>query len=84
VSLSISDTADVQQAMTTLLTRLQYPVLTDLNLQFIGGNGELYPHPLPDLYADQPLMLTARVDTSVSNITVTADHSGQRWRQSYA
>jgi Ca-activated chloride channel family protein len=84
VSLSIASPADVQETISTLLSRLQHPVLTDLSLQFIGGSGDMAPERLPDLYADQPLMLTARIDDSVTGITLAADRSGRRWQRSMA
>lgn len=84
VSLSIASPADAQETISTLLSRLQHPVLTDLSLQFIGGSGDMAPDRLPDLYADQPLMLTARIDDSVTGITLAADRSGRRWQRSMA
>lgn len=81
-SLSIASAGDVQETITTLLTRLQHPVLTDLSVQFIGGSGDLVPGRLPDLYADQPLMIVARIDDSVTGLTLAADHAGERWQRS--
>ena len=81
ISLSITDTNEVQTAISTLLDKLEHPVLTDLSIQFNGGSGELYPNPVPDLYADQPLMITAQLDGAVTGITMLGYSAGTRWSE---
>lgn len=59
-SLAIRDIDDVEATVTALLDRLEEPVLTDITVQFPGG-ADSYPARVPDLYADSPLMIVARL-----------------------
>ncbi len=70
-SVSIMNMSVVQQQMDTLLDKLEHPALTQFDLQFIGGHGEYYPHPIPDLYKDEPLMLVAKLDDQVTSINLS-------------
>ncbi len=81
-SLSIMNIAQVQEQMDTLLQKLEHPVLTQFELNFEGGSGEFYPNPIPDLYQDQPLMLVAKIDSSVSGVSLQASQAGAFWQQS--
>ena len=82
VSLSIMNIAQVQEQMDTLLQKLERPVLTQFEINFEGGDGEFYPNPIPDLYQDQPLMLVAKIDSTVSGISLEASQAGELWQQS--
>jgi len=83
-SLSIMNIGQVQEQMDALLTKLEHPVLTQFELSFVGGSGEFYPSPVPDLYQDQPLMLVAKIDESVSGLNLQANQAGEQWQQSFA
>ncbi len=76
VFLTIPDSASAANAIQLLLTTLQSPVITDIDVQFIGGKGEIHPNPIADLYADKPQMMVAKIDAQVSNILV----SGSQWQ----
>ena len=80
----VADTTDVEAGIGTLLERLAEPVLTDLVAGPTAGTLELLPDPLPDLYADRPLMLVARIDDEVREIVVTGIRRGERWRRAWA
>jgi len=81
IALSIQDTGDVAEPITELLTNLAHPVITDLAVQYPVGSGELYPEPIPDLYANKPNMLVSRISDSVNEIVITGNQQGERWRQ---
>lgn len=59
----IADIADVAGRMGELLRQLESPVLEDIRLEWPVA-AETWPDPAPDLYAGQPLMILARLDTS--------------------
>ncbi len=81
ISLSIRDTSNVASAVTELLASLEQPVITDLNIQYSQGFGEIYPNPIPDLYAGQPTMITGQISDEVSEIVLTGQRAGERWTQ---
>ena len=85
VSLSIPDSQSAANAIEQLLGRLASPVVTELSVQFMGGRGELYPDPIPDLYADKPRMLVSRLSPDVRQILVSGyqyvDGDIRRWQQ---
>ncbi|NND89657.1 MAG: VWA domain-containing protein [Granulosicoccus sp.] len=81
VSVSIIDEHDVARGITELLAGLIQPVLTDIAIQYPQGVGEIYPRPLPDLYAGRPGSWVARLSRDVSEIIITGKHDGKRWRE---
>lgn len=75
VFLTIPDSGAAADAIQLLLTNLKNPVITDIDVQFIGGKGEIHPNPIADLYADKPQIMVAKIDAQVRNILV----SGNQW-----
>ncbi len=62
---------EVAKRVSALYAKLERPVLTDLAVVWPGGvSVEGYPDPLPDLYAGEPVILSAR-------LPVGARHAGQ-------
>lgn len=61
----IGDVSEVAARMEPLLRKLESPVLTDISVAWpglAGGEAEQYPQPLPDLYAGEPILFTARLE----------------------
>jgi Ca-activated chloride channel family protein len=62
----ISDQAEVAERMATLFEKLETPVLTDVTAEWPdlpaapGVRPVVLPEPLPDLYADRPVVFSAR------------------------
>lgn len=85
VFLTIPDSQSAADAIQQLLTKLINPVITDIAVQFLGGRGEIYPDPVPDLYADKPQVMVARIDQQVTNILLSGNQvlNGEtvRWQQ---
>lgn len=81
VALSIQNENDVAGPLTQLLDNLSTPVLTNIGIQASTGQFELYPKPIPDLYANAPLMLVAKIDNDVDAFIVTGQLANSRWRQ---
>jgi Ca-activated chloride channel homolog len=58
----IGQTSEVEQRMNELLRKLTSPVLTDITLYWPDGvTPEYAPASVGDLYADEPLLITARL-----------------------
>ena len=61
----IGDLAEVKPRMDALLAKLEQPALTDLRVGWpltAGKRIEVYPTPLPDLYAGEPVTFAARLE----------------------
>ncbi len=61
----IGDVTEVAAGMEPLLRKLESPVLTDISVAWpglAGAKAEQYPQPLPDLYAGEPILFTARLE----------------------
>ena len=63
----IADPGQVGERSEQLLRQLEAPVLTDLRVEWPLG-AETWPDPLPDLYAGEPLILSARLDRPLAEL----------------
>ena len=58
----ISSAGQAENRISAFFARLDRPVMTDVELEATGLEiSERYPDPLPDLYAGQPLLVSARL-----------------------
>jgi len=58
----ISTTAGVDNRVDAFFARLNRPVMTDVTLDWDGvESAEIHPSPVPDLYAGEPLFVSARL-----------------------
>ncbi len=63
-----------------LLQQLSRPVLTDIQARFDGPEvAEIWPAPIPDLYAGEPVVFLARLAPSSLRLKVRADLAGRSW-----
>jgi Ca-activated chloride channel family protein len=51
---------EVDRRMTELFAKLESPVMTDLRVVTDGAELETWPNPVPDLYAGEPVVISAR------------------------
>lgn len=61
----IGDLSEVGERVDALLTKLEQPALTGIRVGWpltAGKRLEIYPTPLPDLYAGEPVTFTARLE----------------------
>ncbi len=82
VALTIRDEQNVATPLTKLLNDLSTPVLTNIGIQAEAGQFELYPKPIPDLYASSPLMMVAKISDDVDSFIITGQQNQTRWRKS--
>lgn len=79
----IGDTAEVNARMTELLDRLTRPAVTDLEVRIVGGGeAEITPRQLPDLYAGEPLVVLARGEGLGGTLEISGRIGGREWRRS--
>src|SRR3546814_14359132 len=84
----IGDLREVKPRMDALFAKLEQPALTDIRVGWPLAAGKriaVYPTPLPDLYAGEPVTFAARldgVDLDALNdqILVTRTASGTPWQ----
>ena len=77
----IGDVNEVGVRMAALFEKLERPVLTDLAVAWPDGmKAEMWPARLPDLYAGEPVIFTARAPDANGAITVTGLIGAARWQ----
>lgn len=77
----ISDVTEVGEKMSRLFTKLESPVLTDIKLVLPSG-GEVYPQTVPNLYAGEPVVVSARLPTLNSIVAIRGQSGGEKWVRS--
>ena len=91
----IGSVDQVQEKMLSLLTKLQHPAITDIELQLnadtLQSNRQLefYPNVISDLYKGEPLVFSYKLTDGqvkqssasdyLSKVKVSAQHQGEPW-----
>ena len=66
--------------MSDLFATLEHPMVTDLAFNWLDArNISVYPDPLPDLYASEPLIFTARMTNDTDAISISGQVLGDNW-----
>ena len=77
----IGDVGEVQEKMITLFTKLESPALTNIQVQFPGDvHSEAWPARIPDLYAGEPIVLTAKVSDLKGQLVISGTREKQEWK----
>jgi len=74
----IGKKADVAERMAAVWSRIENPALQDLGVDW-GTEAEFYPEVIPDLYAGEPLWLSARLPLEPTDIIVSGEFDGRPW-----
>jgi Ca-activated chloride channel family protein len=69
---------EVATKMADLLSKIEQPVLTDLELDLPQARDPL-PFPLPDLYAGEPVMAVMKLTAVPARAAVSGNLGGLRW-----
>jgi len=80
----ISDVNQVSDKMSALIAKISQPVLRDLSLQFHPlhlGNIEQFPKKLPDIYANEPLLLSFKSSQQPSSVELFGETPLSSWHQ---
>lgn len=83
----IGKQSEVQLKMNQLFTKLEHPAITDILLESSSGQPlEYYPHPIPDLYAGEPLVVSIKVPKGATHdsLRVSGHLAGTVWQQQLA
>jgi len=78
----IGKLGEVQSKMEALIYKLEHPILTDIGFDWSGDRiVEAWPQKIPDLYRDQPLLVTFKTDHLPDAVTVSGKTAGAPWQQ---
>jgi len=78
----IYDVSDVHTEMSRLLDKLASPALTNIALTFENGQAEVVPNPIPDLYANEPIVVAAKLSGNPQSMQVSGQWGNQTWSTS--
>ena len=73
----IGSVDQVEERMRGLVAKLENPAVTGLSVTFSNGAADMTPAVLPDLYRDEPLVLSAKLDRAEGTVEIKG-HLGDR------
>jgi len=73
---------EVELKMQALFERLEKPMLRNIALTWPDANALVAPDPVPDLYAGQPIVVTAKLARPAGSLQVTGQTADGAWHQS--
>jgi Ca-activated chloride channel family protein len=79
----IGDVREVKEKMSALFRKLESPALTDIAIDWPGG-ADAWPRLVPDLYAGEPVVVTAQfpAGTMQGNVAISGKRAGAAWQAS--
>ena len=81
----IGNINEVKEKMTALFAKVESPVLANLTIRWPQGEAvEMWPERIPDLYAGEPLVVSARLTSLAGAINIEGTRGGSVWQQSLA
>ncbi|MEM8987440.1 MAG: marine proteobacterial sortase target protein [Pseudomonadota bacterium] len=76
----IGELTEVRTKMGELFEKLERPVMTDLVAGFDGAAlTDVWPRPIPDLYAGEPVMITARLEKPRGALRLSGRIGAEGW-----
>ena len=71
---------EVEENMARLWSKIQNPAIKNICVDW-GMDAEFYPEVIPDLYAGEPLWLTARLPFEPREVTICGELGDRPWQQ---
>ncbi len=81
---TIANASELTEKMLTLLTKLERPVLTDIQVSFDTDTPpEVFPVIFPDVYMGEPVLADARWNNRLTDghVIITGTYDGANWSQ---
>lgn len=76
----IGEEEQVVSRMTDLLAKLSHPVMTDITAFWPdSAKSESWPNPVPDLYAGEPIVISARMPKAQGTLILKGEQAGEAW-----
>jgi len=80
----IGNLDEVEERMGRLFTALESPVLTDIEVRWpSSASVEVWPARMPDLYAGEPLVLSARLTDMTGDVLATGRRGSDSWQATF-
>jgi len=81
----IGNISEVTEKMAALFGKLETPMMRDLQLHWPDNMGQVdvYPKRLPDIYAGEPLVITARSTALLGEVNISGQRGQQPWSASF-
>lgn len=76
----IGNVAEVREKMNALFAKLDAPVLKGVEVDWPEASAETWPARVPDLYAGEPVMVTARLSRLDEAVRVRGEQNGIVWK----
>jgi len=77
----IGDVNEVQSKMAELFSKLDSPVLKNINIDFnTAAAMEIWPKVQPDLYRGEPIIVVAKSIDELNMVKISADLSRKKWQ----
>ncbi|MBN2443550.1 MAG: marine proteobacterial sortase target protein [Spirochaetales bacterium] len=80
----IGKTSEVSQKMDLLFRKIANPVLTDISISWSNSSAEVFPNPVPDVYAGEPLTICTKSYLDAGNLEVSGNWGDRIWNQAYS
>lgn len=92
----IGNINEVQQQMQQLFDEISRPMMADIKVSWPSQSVEIFPSDIPDLYAGQPLVISAKwpklnsnkksrnMKESLAKVTVSGNLANKPWQQNLA
>jgi Ca-activated chloride channel homolog len=77
----VGSVAEVSQGMEALLRKIERPALTDVQVDWEDTEAEVRPARLPDLYAGEPVVVSAKLKRFDGNVVIRGESAGQPWEE---
>ncbi len=79
---SIADLNQVDKQMNELFVKLSSPALTDVYVEW-NSEVEQNPRVIPDLYSDQPVMITAKMKNFNTQVALSGLSNNKSWSKAF-
>ncbi|MGK0500962.1 MAG: Ca-activated chloride channel family protein [Oceanicoccus sp.] len=78
----IGNVSQVQDVMSRLLSKLNRPVMSDITIDWPAASEvEQYPQKIPDLYADEPVLVNVAIKQLPKQLIVRGKQGPQQWQK---
>lgn len=78
----IGQVAEVQEKMTRLFSKLDHPIVRDIQVDWpAGAKVESYPKRLPDLYQGEPLLVAVKISDLQGTASIFGKTATRQWQQ---
>jgi len=75
----IGSTSEVKEQMDAIFRKLERPVLTDIHIEGLNSDTEMFPAKVPDLYEGEPIVVVMKSSSFPDQVTITGSIGSTPW-----